>query len=91
MPYYVSCEKNIVPISTSFIMTNTIGQEFLLQFLCMAPFTIMDYSENMSQMYKFEIQSTHFNKRNYSLHCTVEHVDETLDSSKSPYLPLSFV
>ena len=32
-----------------------------------------DYSENMSQMFKHEPQSAHFNKRAYSLHCTVEH------------------
>ena len=33
----------------------------------------MDYSENLSQQYKFEPQSCHFNKSQYSLHCTVKH------------------
>ena len=39
--------------------------------------TIPDYGpiyhmdlENMAQMHKYEVQSAHFNKRNYSLHCT---------------------
>lgn len=32
-----------------------------------------DYSENMSQITKFEPQSAHFNKKAYSLHCTVIH------------------
>ena len=31
----------------------------------------MDFSENISQMYKHEPQSSHFNKQQYSLHCTV--------------------
>ena len=31
----------------------------------------MDYSENLSQQYKFEPQSYHFNKSQYSLHCTL--------------------
>ena len=37
--------------------------------------THSDYSENMSQMYKEEAQSRHFNKSSYSLHCTVEHIN----------------
>ena len=41
----------------------------------------MDYSENMSQMHKYEVQSAHFNKRNYSLHCTVEHIDSVIIES----------
>ena len=45
-----------------------------------------DYSENMAQLTKFEAQSAHFNKRNYSLHCTVEHVNpEENEHLKSPY------
>ena len=39
------------------------------------PIHHIDYSENMTQMHKYEVQSAHFNKRNYSLHCTVEHID----------------
>ena len=35
----------------------------------------MDFSENITQMYKFKPQSSHFNKSQYSLHCTVEHQD----------------
>ena len=46
----------------------------------------MDYSENMAQMHKYEVQSAHFNKRNYSLHCTVEHLDgDKHPNLKSPY------
>ena len=33
----------------------------------------MDFSENLSQMHKFEPQSSHFSKAQYSLHCTVKH------------------
>lgn len=33
----------------------------------------MDYSENIATSYKFEPQSSHFNKSQYSLHCTVKH------------------
>ena len=47
----------------------------------------MDFSENLSQMHKYEPQSAHFNKRKYSLHCTVEHVDhQKYPHLKSPYL-----
>ena len=41
----------------------------------------MDYSENLSQQYKYEPQSSHFNKNQYSLHCTVKHTD----NKNSPY------
>ena len=38
-------------------------------------------------MHKYEVQSAHFNKHNYSLHCTVEHVDhQKYPHLKSPYL-----
>ena len=48
--------------------------------------THSDYSENMSQMYKEEAQSRHFNKSSYSLHCTVEHINrEKHLSIPSPY------
>ena len=33
----------------------------------------MDYSENLSQSFKYEPQSSHFNKKQYSLHCTGKH------------------
>ena len=53
----------------------------------LGPIYHMDYSENMSQLHKYEVQSAHFNKRNYSLHCTVEHVDVTENPYlKSPYI-----
>ena len=42
----------------------------------------MDYSENLSQAYKYEPQSSHFNKQQYSLHCTVKHVDD----KETPYV-----
>ena len=32
----------------------------------------MDYSENLSQLYKHEAQSCHFSKKQFTLHCTVE-------------------
>ena len=45
-----------------------------------------DFSENMSQLNKYEVQSAHFNKRAYSLHCTVEHVSQLkYPDLKSPY------
>ena len=37
------------------------------------PIYHMDFSENLSQQFKYEPQSCHFNKKQYSLHCTVEH------------------
>ena len=33
----------------------------------------MDFSENLTQSYKYEPQSSYFNKQQYSLHCTVTH------------------
>ena len=39
----------------------------------MGPIYHMDFSENRCQMHKFEPQSSHFNKAQYSLHCTVRH------------------
>ena len=36
----------------------------------------MDYSENLSQQYKYEPQSSHCNKNQYSLHCTVKHTGD---------------
>ena len=33
----------------------------------------MDYSENMVQWHQEEAQSSHFNKTQYSLHCSVQH------------------
>ena len=40
----------------------------------------MDFSENLTQLFKYEPQSSHFNKSQYSLHCTVKHTgfDESL-------------
>ena len=35
-----------------------------------------DFSENLPQMYKYEPQSSHFNKNQYSLHCTVKHLED---------------
>ena len=45
-----------------------------------------NYSENMTQLYKYEVQSVHFNKRPYSLHCTVEHQTPDVDATRSQYL-----
>ena len=46
-----------------------------------------DYSENMSQMHKHEIQPAHFNKRSHSLHCSVEHINhDDYPNMKSPYV-----
>lgn len=49
----------------------------------------MDYSENLSQMYKFELQSSHFNKKQYSLHCTVKHRYDRETSSEDYIYHLS--
>ena len=37
----------------------------------------LGYSENMTQQYKFESQSSHFNKKQFSLHCTVKHLPDS--------------
>ena len=45
------------------------------------------YSENTAQLSKYEAQSAHFNKCNYSLHCMVEHVNhEEHPILKSPHI-----
>ena len=36
----------------------------------------MDYSENITQSFKYEPQEYHFNKKQYSLHCTVKHEED---------------
>ena len=38
------------------------------------PIYHFDYSENLTQSYKYEPQASHFNKKQYSLHCTVKHL-----------------
>ena len=48
----------------------------------LGPIYHFDYSENLTQSYKYEPQSSHFNKKQYSLHCTVKHF---LDSSQYFY------
>ena len=40
------------------------------------PIYHMDFSENLPQLFKHEPQSSHFNKKRYSLHCTVMHDKE---------------
>ena len=37
----------------------------------------LDYSENMTQQNKFECQSLHFSKKQFSLHCTVKHLPDS--------------
>ena len=44
----------------------------------------MDFLENLSQHVKYEPQSSHFNKSQYSLHCTVQHTSN--DEAKYDYL-----
>ena len=46
----------------------------------------MDFSENISQHFKYEPQFSHFNKKQYSLHCTVRH---KVNSSYDDYYHLS--
>ena len=51
------------------------------------PILHQDYSENMPKMHKIKTQSAHFNKHNYSLHCTVELVNhDEFPNLKSPYI-----
>ena len=38
---------------------------------------ITDFSENVSQHFKYEPQYSHFNKKQYSLHCTARHKDNS--------------
>ena len=33
----------------------------------------MDFSENLTQLFKYEPQSSHFNKSQYLLHCTAKY------------------
>ena len=47
---------------------NTIGD--------LEPIYHMDYSENITQSIKYEPQEPHFNKKQYSLHCTVKHEED---------------
>ena len=35
----------------------------------------MDFSENVSSTPKWEVQDAHFSKQQYSLHCTVAHLN----------------
>lgn len=45
----------------------------------LGPIYHMDYSESLPQLFKFEPQSfnkKHFNKKQYSLHCTVMHLED---------------
>ena len=44
----------------------------------------MDFSENLTQLFKYEPQSSHFKKSQYSLHCTVKHTG--LEESSYHYL-----
>ena len=39
----------------------------------------MDSSENLVQQYKYEPQSSHFSKRQFSIHCTVKHLPNSHD------------
>ena len=37
----------------------------------------MNFSENLAQQYKYEPQSSHFSKTQFSLHCTVKHLPKS--------------
>ena len=47
----------------------------------LGPVFHMDYPENVTQAFKYEPQSSHFNKKQYSLHCMVKH-----EGDKNHYL-----
>ena len=47
----------------------------------LGPIFHMDYLENITQAFKYEPQSSHLNKKQYSLHCMVKH-----EGDKSHYL-----
>ena len=47
----------------------------------LGPVFHIDYSENVTQAFKYEPQSSHFNKKQYSLHCMVKH-----EGDKNHYL-----
>ena len=60
--------------------------QILCQLYQYGEITHSDYSENLSQINKYEAQACHFNKQAYSLYCTVEHVDTNNQPNlKSPY------
>ena len=73
----VMFKRNTAGINIKSTMIFINGLEFSQQFLNMVLFTThMDPCENMAQMHKYEVQSAHFDKRDYFLHCTVEHIDD---------------
>ena len=37
----------------------------------------------MTRQYKFELQSSHFRKKQFSLHCTVKHLPDLVDAMSS--------
>ena len=41
--------------------------------LNLGPIYYFGFSDNLTQLFKEELQSSHFNKNQYSLHCTVKH------------------
>ena len=47
----------------------------------------MDFSENLSQIYKYDPQSSHFDKKQYPLHCTVKHTTDP--DNPQVYIPFS--
>ena len=49
------------------------------------PIFHMDYSENLALAPKYEPQSAHFNKKQYSLHCIVGHCTDNNDDGQYKY------
>ena len=49
------------------------------------PIFHMDYSENLALSPKYEPQSAHFNKKQYSLHCIVGHCTDNNDDGQYKY------
>ena len=56
--------------STQWFLPLTSNSEYIGD---LGPIYHMDYSENITQSFKYEPQELHFNKKQYSLHCTVKH------------------
>ena len=69
MSQWKSC-KQCVNLKCS--ITHFIGQNFDI-----GKIYHLDYSENMSQQYKYEPRSSHFIKMQFSLHCTVKQISNS--------------
>ena len=72
----VSRKKAIWHIYIKYVTSIFTGYKSLPLQLILVIFCHMDYSENLTQQYNYKLSSSHFNKKQYSLHCIVTHPKE---------------